>query len=200
MSHFLTGVILPLGLSPADEDHIRVTVDELLKPYDEGREVRSHPVYVKGGALVRMKRYYRVRTAAECLPHLRDWTGCPGGLDKHGLYYLSRYNPDSRWDWYVIGGRWNGVIAGKPRDDDQGGFNFANEFHQLSENVATVKDAAVTECFAFVLPDEKWLAAGDMGWWGMVSNEASEDKWNAALQELAAKYADHLIVGVDCHI
>lgn len=39
-----------------------------------------------------------------------DNSGC-GGTGT----YESTYNPDSKWDWYVIGGRWNGWLA----DEDQ---------------------------------------------------------------------------------
>ena len=34
-----------------------------------------------------------------------DGSGC-GGTGK----YLSTYNPDSKWDWWVIGGRWQGDL------------------------------------------------------------------------------------------
>lgn len=27
---------------------------------------------------------------------------------------LSRYNPDSKWDWYTVGGRWQGMLMLKP--------------------------------------------------------------------------------------
>ena len=25
-------------------------------------------------------------------------------------YYKSNYNPDSKWDWYQVGGRWSGIL------------------------------------------------------------------------------------------
>lgn len=31
-------------------------------------------------------------------------------LDEEGLYSMSTYNPDSKWDWYSIGGRWTGYF------------------------------------------------------------------------------------------
>jgi len=55
------------------------------------------------------------------------------------------YNPDSKWDWYVIGGRWNGTIRQKQRDDKDGGFNFGDEFHKLDENFAKVADLLKTK-------------------------------------------------------
>ena len=31
---------------------------------------------------------------------------------------ISHYNPDSRWDWYSIGGRWSGFLPLKDRDEE----------------------------------------------------------------------------------
>lgn len=32
------------------------------------------------------------------------------GFDEHGLYQVSTYNPNSKWDWYQLGGRWAGTF------------------------------------------------------------------------------------------
>lgn len=31
-------------------------------------------------------------------------------VDEIGLYHMSTYNPDSKWDWYTVGGRWRGYF------------------------------------------------------------------------------------------
>lgn len=47
---------------------------------------------------------------------MEDWRGCEGGIEEDGrLYAVSTYNPDSKWDWYQVGGRWSGMFGeGKP--------------------------------------------------------------------------------------
>ena len=40
----------------------------------------------------------------EIVPYLKD-----GVVDKDGNI-ISTYNPDSKWDWYEIGGRWSGML------------------------------------------------------------------------------------------
>ena len=32
------------------------------------------------------------------------------GIDDFGVFTMSTYNPDSRWDWWIIGGRWTGFF------------------------------------------------------------------------------------------
>ena len=49
---------------------------------------------------------------------VQDWNG--GGWDDDGnLYYLS--NPDAKWDWYQVGGRWTGTFKKKPGADGEVG-------------------------------------------------------------------------------
>ncbi len=45
---------------------------------------------------------------ARLMPH---WRGQPGGVDNRGLYSVSTFNPQGHWDWYEIGGRWDGILA-----------------------------------------------------------------------------------------
>lgn len=42
-------------------------------------------------------------------------------IDDDGrAYRMSTYNPGSKWDWYVIGGRWGGYLLRKPDSDGAG--------------------------------------------------------------------------------
>ena len=52
-----------------------------------------------------------------------------------------------------------------------------------------------------VLMDGQWSERGEMGWFGMSSNEKPEGDWQAAVQELIDGLpADKIITVVDCHI
>jgi hypothetical protein len=47
--------------------------------------------------------------------HGVDWSGGELRFDeKEGPYSMSTYNLDARWDWWVIGGRWKGLLELKP--------------------------------------------------------------------------------------
>jgi len=110
------------------------------------------------------------------------------------------YNPDSKWDWYVVGGRWNGEIKGEPRDDADGGFNFGSEFHGIEENSCRVEEICKGIPFAILTPEGEWIERGKMGWWGMTIDEKDGDEWAETVKRVFEKYAGHLAVGVDCHI
>ena len=95
----------------------------------------------------------------------------------------STYNPKSKWDWYKIGGRWQGMLNGL--------------------DSAKVSDASFDSdfrTFAVVTPDGEWFERGSMGWWACVSNE--EKDWEDMYKERFIDTADPswTITIVDCHI
>lgn len=55
--------------------------------------------------------------------------------------------------------------------------------------------------FAFLDSDGKWHERGEMGWWGIVTNESAEDEWYGRYEKLVAAEADNAwFVLCDCHI
>lgn len=87
------------------------------------------------------------------------------------------YNPRSKWDWYQIGGRWQGT---------------------LNNNQSLVK-YLIKPPYAYVT-HEGWFERGQMGWWGISTNEVSEQEWLRQFECIKKAYADHLAIVVDCHI
>jgi hypothetical protein len=127
----------------------------------------------------------------------------PYEMVKDGKKEMCTYNPDSKWDWWVIGGRWDGIISksGKQRESKDGGFNFGDEHHDMEKNICLVKELPAKSLpFAIVTPDGEWHEKGEMGWWGLTNNEKEDNTWEKELHKILKKYADDYIIGVDCHI
>jgi hypothetical protein len=52
-----------------------------------------------------------------------------------------------------------------------------------------------------VVKDGKWYEKGEMGWWGMASNEKDDDTWNSMFSKMIDELPeDTLLTVVDCHI
>jgi len=119
-------------------------------------------------------------------------------------FHKTTYSPASKWDWYVIGGRWDGAIQNNPRSSDNG-FNFGDQHHQLQYNTIPVSDY-LKICredkgqypFSIVLPAGQWCEKGKMGWFGITADEKSD--WKETADKLLEKHQDCIAVGVDCHI
>ena len=147
MSHFLVAVILPKGSKDVEN-----TVTELLAPFDEQLEVPE---------------YKRPCLCIEDIPDPICKTCNGSGIE------LTTCNPQSKWDSWVIGGRWD---AGK--------------------NIKLCSE--MVEPFAIVTPEGEWIEKGEMGWWAIVSNEKSN--WDVIYKEVFKKYAGYQAAMVDCHI
>jgi len=120
--------------------------------------------------------------------------------------YRSTYNPKSKWDWYRVGGRWDGTIQQKEsqrRDKKDGGFNFADEHEQVVHNWAPIKHLLrIKEIpFGIITPDGEWHERATMGFWAMTSDDKDKDVWEREVMDIYTKYqGDFIGVGLDCHI
>lgn len=108
-----------------------------------------------------------------------------------GFEHWSTYNPRSRWDWWVTGGRWEGFL--KTRDGREVNGCVASEL----DVDATLADGAPHA----LLHDGEWLEAGRMGWFGVVLDKKAEEAWTAEVRAvLAGLDPDTPLTLVDAHI
>lgn len=197
------------------------TVDELLAPYDENIEFAPYVLYTKEQAIAKVrsdieeyknsiyKEYladpvkYKEKwghnknhidylenefpkklnwTDEECYDEIVKWYRESGMVNENGSI-LSTRNPKAKWDWYQIGGRWCNTIPG---------------------NEAKMSDIPIEKIdtpYAFVTQDGEWVERGQMGWFGISSNEMDDDKWDAKFREyLKTLDKDIVLTLVDCHI
>lgn len=94
------------------------------------------------------------------------------------------YNPKSKWDWYSIGGRWDGDLV--------------NYTEIKSPNMAYCHELIGKYRPFAILSPLGWHKKGDMGWWAIVTNE--DENWHQAADKILELYKDHIAVLVDCHI
>lgn len=97
MSHFTVGVIVK---NPND-------LESVLAPYNEQDEnyMEKEIEWTKEGYI----KYYKEQYPDNCLADEAIWDAAkleygPERCDEEHIYCY--YNPDARWDWWVIGGRW----------------------------------------------------------------------------------------------
>jgi hypothetical protein len=163
-----------------DDDVIQSLWRDFTKPYFDAREanVRAHPWYNEPA---------------------RDCDECHGTGKR-----MTDRNPQSKWDWWTVGGRYDGCLYdddGRPSGD--GGFNFGDEHHQPEYNMRLVADLLSEKrfrAFAVLTPDGVWHERGKMGWWGVVSDATPRIEWVQEVENLYAAHVDHLAVCCDLHI
>ena len=183
-------------------------------------------------------------------------------IDNDTIYNVWYSNPQAKWDWWVVGGRWrsmgdNGLftdlsVFSKTRkipywkeelaqfklhdiekelgiDRDYEAYDELitdyiknnkivrfydhetkepKEYYK-AEDLLTFVERKVESTWAMLFPEEGWLEAGEMGWFGMSSldsldlqetEQAKSDQF-ALTDNLIEKYKDtHIGLVVDCHI
>jgi hypothetical protein len=175
MTHFVGLVVA----DSADE------IAELLAPYDENWEVDEYFEALTPESLTRMADHYGIDPAD--LPALKakvqDWVGHEAVLKKDGtLGYMTTYNPASKWDWYVIGGRWDGMVPGNRC--------------QVSELKGHfVSDDGEEWTPAVLVDNEGWHADKEYGWFG--TDRPSDTP--GVVAERLKKHADRKVYVVDFH-
>jgi hypothetical protein len=175
------------------------------KDWGDGRGYRPKVHFVPDG-------WEDIQVPTSDVEPFADWVAAyyglervlPGGRAKHGFVEvdtegnvvraINRTNPNKKWDWWTIGGRWSNLIRLKAGDSaDQariGDIDLSTRGNGHSEPFST---------FA-VLRDGKWFERGRMGWWAAVADEKPEDQWEAEFGRLLADDPDAWLTVVDCHI
>jgi len=172
------------GDKGGDRDPVVVMANEMTKEWRRLTKALFEIAEIK-------KKAYITERPERNVPNPECTNCCGAGV------YDTTYNPESKWDWWVIGGRWCGTLI----DPEKGcGCDQWNHNEHWRQNV--IKAHELKEgwsCHAMILPDGTWEENGKMGGFGMVSDE--DDAWdNGRRQEIMSAFPDNAIVLLDCHI
>lgn len=109
------------------------------------------------------------------------------------------YNPNSKWDWYCIGGRWPGFLVLKEKDENGERIRVDSALFKEIDWDYMLENKHVP--FNFVTEEGDWYEKGEMGWWGMTANEKEKDVWIEEIKKhLVLVDDDCLVTSVDFHI
>ena len=111
---------------------------------------------------------------------------------------VTTYNPNSKWDWYSMGGRWDNYIYLKEKDDEGNAIQVNQAYFDEIDWEYMIEHKTP---FCFVDLDGEWNERGEMGWWACVNNEKPESDWNQMFREYIQSIDENcLVTAVDFHI
>ena len=147
-----------------------------------------------------------------CYEFLREVTGKQAALkgrektdceDCHGTFKVkTNYNEDAKWDWWRIGGRWDGEMFGHHRlqgpsnERDRIDWHYSDELETLDRNYGLVGDLRKRP-MSILTPDGFWHDPGAIGF---ILTGDQEEKWSFESGKILGRYKGHYAVGIDCHI
>jgi len=184
--HYATFVII------GKDDDPEAAVASAMEPFDQDLEVEPYRRYLDTSDIQHMAEHYGLAPTdlLGLARKMQDWWGCEGGVDAHGLYAVTRYNPDGKFDWYEIGGRWDRYIPGSHRN--------------VISARALLKSRRFRKCLPYYLltPDGRWFETGT-GWRigpaKTAADRRADRRWLALVRRVLKQYSDHNVVCVDIH-
>lgn len=185
------------------EEQTEGLVAQAMAPFDEAIHVAPYKMHLSSGGVRAMAEHYGV--PATDLPALvgkmPDWMDSPAGIDELGLFAIRTDNPNGKWDWYEIGGRWDGYLVGRSRS------RRPRRQHELANNSLPAAKLLAAGDFAQRLPDTVLTPLGDWverlrfittdaGWYTWQTPELA---WLAYVRRILTAFPDHRVVCVDAH-
>lgn len=106
--HYCAYVFIP------NNGDIEELVAQALEPFSEDLIVPPYKVYLDATEIQAMAKHFNVNETDLGTLALRmdEWQRSAGGVDEKGLFVIKTWNPNGKWDWYEIGGRWPSVLRG----------------------------------------------------------------------------------------
>jgi hypothetical protein len=132
--------------------------------------------------------------------YMTDWCGFEG-RDPLRKRYGKYRNPQAKRDYHTVGGRYDGWLVIKSGVDNVHIIKKGKK--ENTANIALFKhiDFAKTAVPFAILKGGQWHERGNMGWWGVVSNEKERLEWESEYRSLLADVSENALVSVyDCHI
>lgn len=212
MTHFKVLVIIPRSIYLQCNQAIRKYIDDVMRKYSEHLEVEPYIVKTREELSEEFEKF----KARKDLPKhdyksvdefAGGWFGFT--LDEKGNG-ISTSNPNSFYDWFVIGGRWDGILTDNFQSSENG-FNFS-EFHQtIGNNSISVKhffekydkDEESKEKYTYhTILDKNGEVhqSREYGWWGTYDETVDTDKWRETFEGILKESLNDFVVSLDCHV
>jgi hypothetical protein len=213
MSHYY-GVVLV----PSNTSDIKAQVAQLLERFNINTELPPYKDYMTDSTRAYHSRRHKIAPGRwqELAEAVNPDEEQPWLADEHGLYKMSTRNPAGAFDWWMIGGRWDGVIQGERRP----GSPYEDEHQRVEHNSCLARElrASVRSRLAsdhsgklswdflwfIITPDDAWHENPN-GFWNddvkdVEGNREREEIWWQMVDDILAAHEDCTAVGVDCHL
>ena len=190
MTHFVILIIIPRRVYLQGETAIKEYISQILIPYDENLEVEAYIEKTKRELEEEFEHFknsdqFKEYNYSNVEEYANNYLGLK--LNEDGNI-ISTYNENALFDWYEIGGRWDGILTNNRQYSNQG-FNWHNKHNTVANNCITVKKlienyANNTE-IRYIYSD-------------IINTQGKLIQYKQLLEE--EKDKDNYVVNLDCHI
>lgn len=159
----------PIEVIETPDGEYKLPFSEEFRRRKDGEKVGYEYIVPEGHEKIEVPRTEMFEDLEE---YLEEYCGYNYDEEKEAYGYWC--NPDAKWDWYVIGGRWNGMLL--VEDDELGGEGDLGVFGRRQEEENPAPEG------------HKWVdyaRVGDVKWSKMekIREESREETWERAWEE-----------------
>ncbi|HYT94554.1 MAG TPA: hypothetical protein VEL76_37915 [Gemmataceae bacterium] len=168
-------------------------VDDLIGRHSDYAEVEPYKEYFEPCSWD--GREWGEEDAEEFMRRREQMYGEKYGRDDKGYYQWRNTNRDGHYDWYSLGGRWDGVFAGMLPDasDEVDGIG-----DKVRGNICRVSEVpAACSAAAIVTPDGTWHEIWHTC--GLLPLQEASPETLMRVKELLKPYGQYYAVVVDAH-
>lgn len=140
----------------------KITYDQCFRQFDH-KEMNSKIVFPEGSTVstVPFKEFYQTFE-----DYMKEWHGATHRDPEKNLYGYW-YNPQAKWDWYTVGGRWNNFFKTKT--------GYANEALVKDIDIEGMKEEAINRANNDYDELDKVLKGRPLPSWKKIFNDCKKD-------------------------
>ena len=176
------------------------SINDQLHPFADHTKVEPYRVFVEGEDLTAMAEHFGI--SPDNLPALAEkmpeWDKVEGEVYQNRLCFWSRENPNGKFDWYEVGGRFSGyILLNEPRAPSFFGKLFGRKPTDRVNN-ALKRDVVVESILedppAAILSDDTWIEQR------LDESAPSDEQWKQQFAEFFMSIPDdQMLTVVDIH-
>ena len=110
---------------------------------------------------------------------------------------LYPYNPEGKYDWYAIGGRYNGWVTGMnsdPKTTVPEGYALKENHSLATDYIKLIQEGKGEVPWIIITPDSKWCEAPDRNF-----GPTTDPQWRGTVMNLLEMYKDYQTICLDIH-
>jgi len=189
--HYSTYVLIP----PTGD--VRAAVEKALAPFDENLDLPPYKEYLSADEIRVMAKEFGLRPTnlAALASRMEEWADHIGGVDHEGLFKICTHNPDGHWDWWVIGGRFDGIITGGQRRGDP----FDDRCEENTVAVARLLSGnrlRKSLPYCLLAPEGDWFVRETVE---LGAERTDDEAWYQQVKKVLSDHHDCRVVCVDIH-
>lgn len=174
--------------------------DKELEPYFGELPVPRYKVFLEADDVKLMASEYSLPETdrAGLAGYMSKWTGEEGGLEEGRLFHWSTDNPDGKYDWYEVGGRFSGYLRLKSPLRPTGWRRLFGARAKEQVNQALKKDVNVDAILSD--PPAALLNSGEWHEQPFDSSAEASEEWRRRFSQLFSAIPDDApLTAMDLH-